>query len=261
MRMNNFRGYALTAAIALSSASSLYAAPVTFNDRTSFLSSLTAGSIKQEGFEAPNIAGATALPGHSLDLSALVPGATLTGSSKSFFDSDGNLDYTLTGRVVSNSSCQIANKGIPACQGRYNTTDQGKQFWESSLGFDIFFGSAIEAFGFNLTDYGDFKSAMTVDLLDSRKFKIGSIQVGKGTDLGNGSLQFFGLTDTSNSVYGLHFSVGQQNPNNGLSYDWLGFDDLVTGKLITDTNVPEPGSLALVGISLAGLALTRRRRR
>ena len=69
-----------------------------------------------------------------------------------------------------------------------------------------------------------------------------------------GSLLFWGFIDTTTAYTKIAFG----NTNAGT--DFFGFDDMTIGDR-QQIRVPEPASLALVGLSLLALTATRRRRR
>ncbi len=164
--------------------------------------------------------------------------------------------------------------------GRFNTTAgcipvEGCNFLETAYSFNLAFGGSYSAFAFFGTDFSDFAGSIYIDLLEDDGN--GNLVAVAGTRIlvsgpaannpllttsgtGDGSLLHFGWTDNSRSYAGISFSV-VQTATDPLNYDFLGFDDLVLGNFNgpPPTDMPEPGSVALVALSLAGLALTRRR--
>lgn len=244
MRMNKFLGVALLA-VALSSA--VQAAPLLYSgSRGGFEANLS--SNVSDGLESQTV-GANALAPNALQLTALGAGTTLTGTSKAY--KIGDDDFLMTGLIRNSGS-----------SGRYNTTAGGTKWWESALNFSLAFGGGpVEAFGFNLIDYGDFRGSMSLEILGAGNSVLASFNdLDQGTDNASGSLLFFGVSDTSASIYGVRFKINQDDEDDATAYDWLGFDDLMVGSR-TANNVPEPGSLALVGISLLGLAAAGRKAR
>lgn len=63
-------------------------------------------------------------------------------------------------------------------------------------------------------------------------------------------------SDPSNLVFATPGSILGPNGGNNVNYT----DPLVSGTIGTISNVPEPASLALVGLGLAGVAFARRRK-
>ena len=193
--------------------------------RTSFLSSLI--GVGSEGFETQTVSAGAPI------------GLTFAGSS-------GSITATLNG------AGQITGAAT-ACCGRFNTTPGGSQWWTASGVFNIAFSSAVSAFGFYGTDIGDFDGKITVSLEDT----LGNVTDYVVDNTLNGpdaSLLFWGFTDTSTAYNRITFD----NTNSGV--DFFGFDDMVIGDR-GQISVPEPVSLALFGLALAGLGLTRRRQK
>ncbi len=136
--------------------------------------------------------------------------------------------------------------GTPA--GRFATS--GSNFVEINSGnnFQISFGTAISAFGFNGTDIGDFSGQFTLVLTDILNQTTSYDIDGSST---SGSSLFWGFIDSNNSYTNIAFTSTTGS-------DILGFDDMTIGdaEQIITGEVPEPGTLTLIGLGL--LAFGRR---
>lgn len=148
---------------------------------------------------------------------------------------------------------------------------QGNKYWEviaptsgaSSFNLD-FGGQAVQSFGFFATDVGDWGGLLSLELtqMDGTKVIVepgDQVNGGPIRDLSAaGSVLFFGV---STSIADEYFKSVRFISTGGADVDKFGFDMFtVIAAPSGPSPVPLPGSLALVGAALGGLALVRRRR-
>lgn len=223
--------------------------------RAGFEATLNTSGIRRETF------GASSVPaGGSLSLL----GGTSTITQTDLIVQNPNppnnsLNFGLRGSV----------KSSPAA-GRYNTTGAGAgnpsptgAWWESDGVFSLNLGARYQAFGFDATDFSDFDGVLTMILFDgTQQGEVLTLARPAGSLVTNGSVLFYGFSSATDFDRIL-FRIAQVTPSDSSSYDVIGFDQITVGRLASTSppgTIPEPGSLVLVALALAGLGLSRRLR-
>ena len=198
-------------------------------------------------------------------------GATVGATSVSlgFTGSAGPINATLSGGVVRNS----------ASFGRYNTTQPSstnetpRRYLEVQTGatqqaggpsgqFSISFSRTISAFAFFGTDIGDFDGTLFMDMYAGTQL-LTSLSVRDSntvTPAAGSDLLFYGFASPEVAYDRIVFRTSSTNGN-----DVFGFDDFWAadaGQLVgtPPSGVPEPGSLALVGLALCAAGCARKAR-
>ena len=163
----------------------------------------------------------------------------------SFPGSSGSITATLSRTGVINDVPTGDTNG----NGRYATS--GTKYWDADDDFSITFSSPVSAFGFFGIDIGDFGGQVTATTAGelNMTFTIPNTTLGLG-----GSVLFWGIIDRAASFTSITFG------NTAPGTDFFGFDDMTIGDL-QQVTVPEPGTLAIFVLGLAGLAFFMRRRR
>ncbi len=210
----------------------------------------------------------------------------LAGGTASFYDFES---ASVDAPSVTNRTLSISLGGVTATlsgggrvasvdqvlplltdQGRYSVSgtdgsSQGKNYWEatapngSTSSFKIDFSSAVDSFGFFGIDIGDFGGTVSMVLTRASDDTTFTVAPGAGAltgTLADGSVLFFGVRADIAADY---FKSVQFIASGGSGADLFAFD-MFTASAAPGVPVPLPGSLALVGAALGGLALVRRRR-
>ncbi|WP_166404835.1 PEP-CTERM sorting domain-containing protein [Desulfonema ishimotonii] len=163
---------------------------------------------------------------------------------------------TLTGGYVSGSW----DAGAIA-SGRFSTTPSGDQFLEVQTSpdpeggtgtFSLEFETEQSAFGFFGTDFEGSQTDLIFETVIGETF---TLNIPFSNPSPTGSALFWGFIDTERQFTKVTF--------NGVNLfrDWFGFDDFTIGtedQVVSP--VPEPATMALLGIGLIGLAAVRRKR-
>lgn len=171
------------------------------------------------------------------------------------------LNFGLAGNATLQGGSGFVNSvaaGSTNGVGRYSVPG-GTQYFETVAGgsssFSIDFQQDVAAFGFYGIDIGDVNGTVKIEFLDSNAMVVGSLSVATAaTGLQNGSVLYFGAIAQGNAE--LFRSVRFITTGTD---DFFGFDSFTVGAQNQISRVPEPASLALIGIALMGVGLSRRR--
>lgn len=156
---------------------------------------------------------------------------------------------TINGTDFSGNPQQILNMPSPSCGGPgilcgFNTTPAGSEYVQ------LFGGSLTYSFGAPIDAFGAFLTGVNL-AGETIRFNDGSSETLTIPNSGGG-VEFFGFTDAGRQISSITARVDV-----GSFADIIGMDDV---RFFTAaTAVPEPTSLAVLGIGLVGLGLCRRR--
>ena len=155
---------------------------------------------------------------------------------------------------------------VTPIEGRYSVPG-GNQFWAATATssgdtFNIAFSANVEAFGFFGIDIGDFGGTLSMELLNAAGNMMGTgfpVNTGTGSSR-DGSVLYFGIRADNPGEWfrGIRFRL----TNTTTQLDAFAFDSFtVVGALRTTPpgQIPEPGTLALIGLALLASSLVRRR--
>lgn len=172
------------------------------------------------------------------------------------FGSAGNATLTGPGSVTTVASGQTDGFG------RYSVpSPTTTRFWDTAAGsggFVLTFSAPIAAFGFYGIDIGDVGGTVRLRLTDTANGTTNlDVPLAAPGDA-DGSVLYFGFYDLTTQYNSIAFVTAA-----GQDVDLFAFDNFSIGavsQIIVPGPVPEPMSLALFGLGMAGLALVRRAR-
>jgi hypothetical protein len=139
----------------------------------------------------------------------------------------------------------VLNSTTTPFNGRFNTTDPGENWLDSFDSKKVVFlpNADVNAIGFYITDPNDAGGLLGINSVSGTHYV--SFTDIFGGSKSNGSLYYvtFNSDDAITALF-----LASNDPNDG-----YGIDDVTVGR------VPEPGTLALLGLGLLGVGLMRRR--
>ena len=222
-----FTGVALASCLSLMSLESV-AAPIFFEDRTLFENA--AGPLS--GFE--DFEGAFTGPGAMSE-----PGPWNSGSDDSVFD---------PGDIADGISFASSLGNLAVVEESFSPNATGNAIGPNGFASDlsISFLPTVNAVGFDIFQVFGAAEGIVVSLFDVNDFLIGATEV--PADIFGA---FFGVIDDTSQIG--RITLTANNADLGAEV----IDNVAFGQS-SPTAVPEPGSLMLFGLGLAGFAMTRR---
>lgn len=154
--------------------------------------------------------------------------------------------------------------------GRYSIpSDSSSKYWRVDAGgtagsFMVTFSRAIAAFGFYGVDIGDQGGRLELDLLaEDLTSIVASVTVPNTEGVSgstDGSVLFFGLVagSAAEDFFGVRVRT-----TSGATTDVFAFDNFTIAErnqVTPPPTIPEPGTVALLGLALAGAGMARRRK-
>lgn len=171
--------------------------------------------------------------------------SSLTGSTLIDFNSEALGSFssrTFNGDVTFNANnimtVETTYSGEYGSSGAYIGTPGGS----GNGDFDIVFATVVSAFGFS---WGAADQAWTMDLFDASDVLIDSINI---TAQSYPYIGFIGANDSEISRVSMSSFYGN---------DYILLDDF---QYVTSTTVPEPTTLALIGLGLIGVRFSKRKK-
>lgn len=146
--------------------------------------------------------------------------------------------------------------------GRYSIPSaSSSKYWETDAAdFIVRFSSAISAFGFYGVDIGDFGGQVVFDLLGAGDSVLGTVVVPHTSGNNDGSVLFQGVIagTAAEDFLAVRFRLAAG------AGDVFAFDNFTIAERSQiqppPNGTPEPGTLALLGLALAGTGMARRRK-
>jgi hypothetical protein len=180
-------------------------------------------------------------------------GGLSNGQASVTFALPGPINVTVSGGT--STALNIA-PGATDNFGSYPISGTG--LWAGDSTFEMTMTAPVTALGFYGVDVGDTGALLSIGIWKDATL-LHSFPVAGGT---TGNVLYFGVvTDPADAFNKVVF--GQTLPS-GVTGDRFAFDDFTVGLAATDAQLaptPEPGTLLLLGSTLAGVGMAAKRRR